>query len=208
MAVAADTKLTTRELGRGDIRAASRLLTDAFIEDPIWQATGPRRPAHRRAMLSAFYLAEVLIGRWRKGLVLGSYSGARLDAVIIVFPQGGEFPWWSWALRSVACVIAGPIAVAKALKVVGGLDSLHPAEPHAHFWLVASRPGALGAGYAVMRAATARTDALGMPGYLEATSVEMAEMKELLGWQPRDQQILPSGKPVTTMWRAVPAPVR
>jgi hypothetical protein len=208
MAVAADKKLATRDLDRGDGWAAARLLTDAFMDDPIWLATGPANRTHRRAVLMTLYLAEVLIGRWRKGIVLGAYSGGRLDGVIIVFPQGGLFPWWTWALRSVACVIAGPLALVRSLKVVGGLDALHPSEPHAHFWLVASRPGALGAGYSVMRAATARTDALGRPGYLEATSQEMAEMKELLGWQPRERHILPSGKPVTTMWRAVAARAR
>jgi hypothetical protein len=171
----------------------------------VWLATGPRQVWWRRLVLTAFYLAEVLIARWRSAILLGAYRGPRLDAVMIVFPDGERlFPWWAWLPRSIACVLAGPVAVTRSLRVVSALDRVHPREPHAHFWLLGSRADSLGAGYVLMREAMARTDALGRPGYLEATSPEMAQVKELLGWRVRDTCPLPSGRVITTMWRDCP----
>jgi hypothetical protein len=205
MSVATKTQLEARDLERGDNLAAARVLTAAFMDDPIWQATGPARAPHRRLVLTALYYAEVLIARGRKGILLGAYRGERLDGVIVVFPDGERLlPWWGWLLRSIACVLAGPRVTVRSLKVSNALDRMHPKQAHAHFWLIGSRPDSLGAGYLLMRAATARTDRLGRPGYLEATSPEMAEVKELLGWQVRERYTLPTGSVVTTMWRDCP----
>jgi hypothetical protein len=149
----------------------------------------------------------VLIARLRRAILLGAYQGDELTGVIVVFPDGERLmPWWAWVPRSMACLLAGPLPVARSLTVVAGLDKLHPKQPHAHFWLVGSRPGALGVGYALMRAATDQTDRLGRPGYLEATSPEMAEIKQLLGWTVRQRYPLRTGSVVTTMWRDCPAP--
>jgi len=201
-----DAPVQTRALSRGASLAAARVLAEAFVDDPVWRATGPRFRWHRRPVLILLYLAEVLIARLRSAILLGAYRGDRLDGVIIVFPDGERlFPWWAWVPRSVACLFAGPVAVARSLTVVSGLDRLHPKQPHAHFWLLGSRPGALGVGYVLMRAATDRTDQLGRSGYLEATSPEMAEVKQLLGWQVRDRYVLRTGEVVTTMWRDCPA---
>ncbi|MEH1014234.1 hypothetical protein V6U90_14120 [Micromonospora sp. CPCC 206060] len=208
MSVATENQLKARDLDRGDNLAAARVFTAAFMDDPIWQATGPTRSWHRRLVLTALYYAEVLIARGRKAVLLGAYRGERLDGVIIVFPDGERgLPWWGWVLRSVAIILAGPRVTARSLTVSNALDRLHPKQAHAHFWLIGSRPDSLGAGYLLMRAATARIDRIGRPGYLEATSPEMAEVKELLGWRVRERYTLPTGAVVTTMWRDCPSRV-
>ncbi|MDG4794538.1 hypothetical protein [Micromonospora sp. WMMD1082] len=207
MAVQSANRATVRGVTRADERAAARVLTEAFMQDPIWESTGPRWRWHRRLVLAALYRAELRIARWRSAIRLGAFQDGRLDAVILVYPDGERgFPWWAWLPRGAACLLAGPVAVTRSIRVVSELNRRHPTEPHAHFWMLGSRPGAIGAGYALMRAAAARTDALDKDGYLEATSTEMAEVKELLGWRVRDRVRLRTGKQVTTMWRDRRAP--
>lgn len=177
-------------------------MAEAFMDDMVWRATGPRNPAQRRIVLTALYLAEILITQWRSGILLGAFRGGRLDGVILAYADGVRpTPWWAWLPRSVACLVAGPLAVARSLGVLTGLELLHPKEPHVYFWLCASRSDALGTGYALTREVMAHADRLGLPCYVEATSPEVAQLIELLGWQVRDRYVLRTGDALTTLWR-------
>jgi hypothetical protein len=200
--VQADTKVETRELGYGDIWPAARVLTEAFMEDPIWLVTGPQRRWHRRIVLSAFYVAELLIALRKSAIVLGAFRGNRLDGVIVVYPNGEQgFPWWTWPLRGAAFMLAGPVAALRSAKIASELEKMLPDEPHAHFWLLGCRAGSLGVGHVLHRAALKRVDQLNLPSYAEATGPDLAQLRELLGWSVRDKYVMRNGKHVTTLWR-------
>lgn len=199
-------RIDIRALGLRDLMAAARVLTDAFMTAATWTAIGPKSMRHRRIALTALYLADLAIGLLRRGIVLGGFRAGRLDGVLIAFPDGERLvPWWGWLLRSVACVVAGPRALVRALRVVAGLDALHPKEPHVFYSILGRRADAVGVGYALSRAALAIGDELGRPGYVEVTAdAELVGMNELLGWTRRDEYVLPTGRVMTTMWRDRP----
>ncbi len=194
-------RIDIRELAGRDALAAARVLAGAFMADAIWAATGPRAAWHRRIVLTTLYLAELATAFLRRGIVLGGFHGARLDGVLIAYRDGERpVPWWAWLLRAVPCLLAGPVALVRALRVVSGLDALHPREPHVFYYLLGRRAGAVGAGYALCHAAFAVAG--DRPGYVETTAdPDLVAMNELLGWVRRDTYPLPTGRVITTMWR-------
>ncbi|MPZ85082.1 MAG: hypothetical protein GEV28_33730 [Actinophytocola sp.] len=199
-------RIDIRAIGPRDLVAAARVLTDAFMTAATWEAVGPKSMRHRRVALLALYLADIVIGLLRRGIVLGAFRGDRLEGVLIAFPDGERLvPWWGWLLRSVACLVAGPRALVRALRLVAGLDAMHPKEPHVFYSILGRRADAVGVGYALSRAALARGDELDRPGYVEVTAdAELVAMNELLGWTKLDQHVLPTGRVITTMWRDRP----
>jgi hypothetical protein len=202
------TRLETRDLGWRDTWPAARLLARAYQDGAIWEAAGrvPRWLKH--VALTLLYLAELLICRWEKGFVLGAVRGTRLDGVMISYEHGERpTPWWGWVLRSFACLLAGPVVVARCVRISNDLDRMKPKEPHVWYAVLGRRDDSPGVGYVLLRAGQARADALGLPGYLETSAgPEQVQINEMLGWTTRDEYVLRTGKVVKTMWRDCPVP--
>jgi hypothetical protein len=202
-------RLETRDLGWGDTWRAARLLAHAYRDGTIWAAAGTVAGWRKQAALTLLYLAELLICRWEKGFVLGAVRGERLDGVMISYTRGERpTPWWGWLLRSFSCVFAGPVAVARCVRISNDLERLKPTEPHVWYAVLGRRDDSPGVGYALLRAGQARAGALGLPGYLETSAgEEQVRINELLGWTLRDEYVLRTGAVVRTMWRDCPVRV-
>lgn len=182
--------------------AAARLLTAAFLDDPVWRATGPRRLWHRRLVLVAFHFMELRLVRRRGGWVLGAFNSDYLAGVIAAYPRGeAPTPWWAWLPRAVPLLIAGPVPTVRAIQVANGLERIHPRHPHVHFWLVGADGDARGIGVLLMRTVLARAAELQRSSYLEATAPHLVTLYMLLGFEVVGSYRLRTGADVTTMWR-------
>lgn len=192
-----------RNLVWRDTWHAARLLARAYEDGAIWAAAGRTARWQRRLALTLLYLAELVICRGEKGFALGAFRGTRLDGVLISYEHGERTtPWWGWALRSFACLFAGPVAVARCVRVSNALDRLKPREPHVWHAVLGRRDGAPGVGYVLLWTGQARADFLGLPGYLETSAgEEQVRINEMLGWSLRDKYVLRTGKVIRTMWR-------
>lgn len=199
-------RLETRDLVWRDTWRAARLLAEAYQDGAIWEAAGQVPRWRKQVALTLLYLAELLICRWENGFALGAFRGDRLDGVMISYQHGERTtPWWGWVLRSFACLLAGPRAVARCLRISTDLDRLKPKEPHVWYAVLGRRDDSPGIGYVLLRAGQARADRLGLPGYLETSAgEEQVQINELLGWSLRDEYVLRTGKVVRTMWRDCP----
>lgn len=198
--------LSTRDLVWRDTWRAARLLAHAYGDGVIWAAAGRTARWQRQVALTLLYLAELLICRWEKGFAIGAVRGDRLEGVLISYTHGERTtPWWGWALRSFACLFAGPVAVMRAVRISNDLDRLKPREPHVWHAVLGRRKNSPGVGYVLLRAGQARADDLGLPGYLETSAGdEQVQINELLGWSLRDEYVLRTGAVVRTMWRDHP----
>jgi hypothetical protein len=199
-------RLETRDLRWRDTWAAARLLADAYQDGAIWAAAGRTTKWQRQVALTLFYLAELLICRGEKGFTIGAVRDGRIEGVLISYEHGERTtPWWGWVLRAFACVFAGPVAIARCLKVSNDLDRLKPEEPHVWHAVLGRRENTPGVGYVLLRAGQSRSDTIGLPGYLETSAgAEQVEINEMLGWSLRDQYVLRTGAVVRTMWRDAP----
>lgn len=197
------TRLATRDLGWRDTWPAARLLAEAYLDGAIWTAAGRSARWRKRLSLTMFYLAELLISRWDNGFALGAVRGERLEGVLISYEHGERpTPWWGWALRGFSCLLAGPVKVARCVRINADLERLKPTQPHVWHAVLGRREDTPGVGYVLLRAGQARADALGRPGYLETSAgPEQVQINELLGWTTRDEYVLPTGSVVKTMWR-------
>jgi hypothetical protein len=201
------TRLETRDLTWRDTWPAARVLAQAYQDGAIWEAAGHMATWRKQTALTLLYLAELVICQWEKGFALGAYRNERIDGVLICYEHGERrTPWWGWVLRSFACVLAGPVAMARSIRVSNDLENLKPNEPHVWYAVLGRRSDSPGVGYILLRAAQKRADRLGLPGYLETSAgEEQAQINEMLGWELRDEYVLRTGKIVRTMWRDCPA---
>ncbi|MEU7526800.1 hypothetical protein AB0A74_13805 [Saccharothrix sp. NPDC042600] len=200
------TRLDVRDLPWRDTWRAARLLAQAYREGVIWDSIARIPPWRKQVALTLLYLAELVICRWENGFVLAATRGRRLDGVLVCYRHGERpTPWWGWALRSIACMVAGPRAVVQGVRLSNDLDRLKPREPHVWYAVLGRRDDSPGVGYVLLRAGQKRADSLGLPGYLETSAGdEQVRINEMLGWTSRDHYVLRNGKVVRTMWRDCP----
>jgi hypothetical protein len=107
--------------------AAASLLTEQFLEDPIWRAIGPVSPTRRRKVLLCFHRGELANARRWGGVVLGAHTPTHLLGVQVAYPPGA-FPLPKRALGSAvpSMLLAGPGPALRALAVNQALERLHP----------------------------------------------------------------------------------
>jgi hypothetical protein len=194
--------VNVRALKAGEDRAATRVLATAFIDSPLWEATGPRSRAHRAVALRVFFAAELRVARRRNGWILGGFDGDRLVGVMVAFPRGEEpVPLSVWPPRIIPAIVSGPVASARALRISLALEEQQPRDAHVHCWLMGAEPDTRGVGALLLRTVIDRADGLGRPVYLEAASPERAELFALFGFEPTGTHVLRTGKAMVLMWR-------
>ncbi|HEY5941816.1 MAG TPA: GNAT family N-acetyltransferase [Solirubrobacterales bacterium] len=117
-------------------------------------------------------------GRWRESPLEALRLGASTFRGI--WPRGGR--------------------VARGLL---GIESRHPREPHLYLAVVGVRPEGQGRGLgtALLRPGLAEADRLGLPAYLESSSIRNVPLYERHGFEVTEEVQLPGGPPVWLMWR-------
>lgn len=95
-----------------------------------------------------------------------------------------------------------------AAALVGKMGKAHPREPHWYLAYFGVEPGIQGQGIgsALMSSRLARSDALGVPAYLESSKVSNVALYEHFGFRRTGTVPVPEGWPVVPqMWREPPA---
>jgi GNAT superfamily N-acetyltransferase len=184
---------------------ASRVMADAFMDDPGWRAVGPdgdRRlhPYIRRVCRGALRICER-----SGGPVWQVESDGRVAGVLAAIEPGG---WPPPQLRSLAYeaagpVVAGPRVLVRSLAADGVLHQGHPAEPHLFVSMLAVDPAhqRRGVGRALLTAALERADGYGVPTYLDTAKPENVPYYASFGFEEMGLGELPRGAHIWFMQR-------
>lgn len=158
-------------LAAAHLRAAARVLADAFIDDPGWVAAGPVRRRSRwkytyRTCLGALRACD----RWGQPS-WGVFEEGEPVAILAGYAPGR---WPPPQLRSLALMapgplLAGPAPLARGLRSAGAMERAHPRYPHFYvaMFAVSPRRQRAGLGRALMGEALAAADEQAVPAYLE-----------------------------------------
>lgn len=190
-------------LGPGEGRAAAaRVLGEAFLDDPVWAAIGPRRRAHRR-LSNRVSFAGIVAGSRRHGarIRVARTDGGEIVGASVAFEPGhwpipaGSLVWeLAWLLA------AGPLPAWRGLRDDRAMRAEHVSHPHVYLWFLGVDPAwhGGGAGRALLADLHARAEALGVPTFLETGSRANIGFYERAGYAVIGELAMPSGP---TMWR-------
>lgn len=178
------------------------MLAEAFLDDPVWTALGPRRRAHRLRSNRIFFAgmlartrrarASIRVARGEDGRVLGAavaFDPGRwplADASI-----GWELGW---------VLAAGPLPTRRGIRFEGAIRAEHVTHPHMYLWFIGVDPAlhGRGVGRALLDDLHGRSAEHGVPTYLETSSEANVGFYRRRGYELLGEIALPGGP---TMWR-------
>lgn len=190
--------------GRSDLGAVASVLAQAFLDDPVWVATGPSHRRHRAlANRAAFWGICQASHRHGARIRIAHPPGTRrpvLGATVAFEPGTWPIPdsagiWeLGWAL------VAGPGPLRRGLRDDRAMRAAHIEHPHMYLWFIGVDPASHGEGVgrALMAELHADSDRLGLPTYLETGTAANVGFYRALGYEPRGEIHLPSGP---RMWK-------
>lgn len=171
---AGDGVASVRDLARSDSGAAARLLTAAFLDEPLWRVVGPAWRSHRRVALRILYRNELGKARRWGGPNFAADVRGSLAGVAIAFDAGRWPPPQPWStLRDLpSLAIAGPLATLRAGQVDWKVQRLRPRQPHVYLYLLAVDPALQqrGVGTALVEAVARHAAERRLPVCLETMS--------------------------------------
>jgi ribosomal protein S18 acetylase RimI-like enzyme len=189
-------------IARGEGRAAARVLGDAFLDDPVWTAIGPRNRGHRR-LSNRVSFAGILAGSSRHGArirVARTEAGEVVGASVAFTP--GKWPIsqgsFVWELGWLA--IAGPLPAWRGFLDDRAMRAEHVSHPHMYLWFLGVDPALHGGGIgrALLADLHAEAGTLGVPTFLETATPSNVGFYERDGYEVLGEIAMPSGP---TMWR-------
>jgi ribosomal protein S18 acetylase RimI-like enzyme len=197
--------VVVRELEREERADATRVLTDAFLDDPAWLAIGPRSERYRRGMLTAYHRVVIFRARRFGGRVLVGVRDGQLAGVGVAFPAGAWPPPepWSTLMQVPVFVAVGPGPGMRAVRVDALMERGHPPEPHLYLELLAVAPRLqrTGIGRALLERLLSDADAEGVPLHLETARPENLPYYRGFGLEVTSEAALPRGAPMWFMSR-------
>lgn len=208
--------LAVRQAVPEDLDEMARILTSAFLEDPVWGPAFPDRASRPQVARRywRFMVGEAL--RFSTSRVLSGASGeenesaergaqAPLRAVSVWYPPGEDeisaeaHP----AYDALVADLLGAEAAAALDEAGTRFAAARPERPHAYLTLLGVAPEARGGGHgmALLRAALAEYDLAGIPTYLESSNPVNDARYEKLGYRVHARVELADGTRVRTYWR-------
>lgn len=205
-----------RQAKPDDVAEMTRILTSAFLDDPVWGAAFPDRASRPQTASEywRFMVEEAL--RFPESRVLGGATGLEpgsaderegtsLRAVSVWYPPG-EDEISAQAHPAYDAMVERLLgaAAADALEQAGAqFAAARPDRPHAYLTLLGVAPEARGGGHGMglLRAALADYDEAGIPTYLESSNPVNDVRYERLGYHAHAVVELASGARVQTYWR-------
>jgi GNAT superfamily N-acetyltransferase len=182
-----------------DAPLVTRILVEAFRDDPMWGPWAFPDPRFRRQnRLTVFGL--LVEGALRYPWV---WLGADDAATAVWIPPGGSelSPELERRVDSVLRASLGPRA-ASVLRAFEMFEEARPTEPHYYLTLLGTDPayGGRGVGQRLLSANLGQVDAAAAPAYLEAAD-ELVPLYERFGFQVVRTFSLTDGPTVNCMWR-------
>ena len=189
-----------RRAGEADREAVTRLLDEAFQDDPV----------------SSWVFADADHRRRKHPLLMGAFLDAVLaEGYVDVTEDGSACALWLSVPAEAAHEedVDEPARLREAVdpgnervEFIGRLTAgIHPAgRAHEYLWMIAVRPGRQGEGLgtALIEHVLERCDGAGLPAYLEASSARSRGLYERLGFACTGGGVdLPEGPPMWPMWR-------
>jgi GNAT superfamily N-acetyltransferase len=190
--------VVVRELREGEERSALRVLVEAFADDPIWRAIGPRSPRLRRMTLVRMRQGALAKARrWGGPIIVAERDGV-IEGVTILC----ESETWPPPRRAIlydlpALLLAGPRRALRARRIQATFTAARPREPHIYLWLHAVAPGTQhrGVGHAMMKEALAYAARRRTPILGETFTAENRDYFATFG-EVTGEAVLPGGAPV------------
>ena len=168
---------------RADHTVVTRILVEAFRDDPMW-------------------------GRWAfpDPLTRSQYRAIVFDQLV----EGALRYPWVWLVANQAAAVLHRSLGARAASVLEAFEMFsqaRPADPHYYLTLLGTDPAAAGRGVGktLLSANLGRVDATGSAAYLEASD-ELVPLYERFGFRVRTRFVLTDGPTVNGMWREPGAP--
>ncbi|MER5223353.1 GNAT family N-acetyltransferase [Streptomyces flaveus] len=192
-----------RRAGEGDREAVTRLLDDAFQNDPVSSWVFPDAEDRRRT----------------HPLLMGAFLGIVLEAGYVDVTEDGSACalWLSVPAEAHEEDEDGPAQIREAVdpdnerieQIAQLTAQVHPSgTAHEYLWMIAVSPERQGEGLgtALIQHVLDRCDREHLPAYLEASSARSRTLYERLGFTFMGRTLdLPDGPPMWPMWRD-PAP--
>ncbi|MFE3291043.1 GNAT family N-acetyltransferase [Rhodococcus sp. NPDC059234] len=191
---------------RTDIRALSRVLAEAFADDPVMTWMWPDESARRAGLPRLF---DTVTRHHHLGLggveVCEEPSGEMVGATL--WDPPGH--WRQSAVSQVRTLpgllraLGGRIRV--GAQVSETVEKVHPEEPHWYLSTIGTLPSARGAGHgqALLASRLDRCDAERAPAYLESSKEANLPYYQRFGFEVTREIVLPGGGPTLwAMWRA------
>jgi GNAT superfamily N-acetyltransferase len=186
-------------------RDVTRVLTNAFMDDPGWRDVGPDHARHRRLALWAYHRAlQRKALRWgRPGHA--AFRGRHLVGVAVTFDSEAWPPPEpiSTLLDVPAFALAGPPAAVRGWRASAIIKRAHFRKPHMFLWQLAVDPPVQrsGVGHTLMKRVLADAEAARLPIYLETAKPENVPYYRGFGFVETGCERLPRGAPLWLMLR-------
>lgn len=191
----------TRKATAADAPTVATTLASAFAEDPVTCWMSGQADCEQRMMPF-----------WR---ALARSNLAKADHEVFLSADGASVAVWQgidqWKvppreiLRWVPAMAASMrLRLPVALQLLNAMERAHPKEPHYYLEFLGTRKDrqSRGGGSAVITAMLERSDAEGVPAYLESSNPRNVPFYARHGFQERGVVDAPKGGPsLTTMWR-------
>ena len=160
--------LSVREASHADLPGITRMLADAFQDDPVMSFIFPD-PEVRRARLPSFFGMIYKADR-AKGSCFMTANGEA--ATTWRAPGHGHLSLLEMLQQAWPWVEATRTSLGRALVYSGASDVNHPKAPHWYLHVAGCLPAAQGRGFggAAIRAGLARADSDGISAYLETSN--------------------------------------
>jgi GNAT superfamily N-acetyltransferase len=192
--------VSARQATLADIDAITAAFATAFFNDPVWGPVFPDegKRAEQSAVMWRVYAVSALRYPWM-------FVTPGVEAAAVWIPPGGEELTDAEASRLGELIeeAAGPEAAASAREIEARFAAAHPPGSFFHLTILATHAShrGRGLGMALLAETLTRIDALGAAAYLESTNPANNERYRNVGFEPRAEITMPSGRVVTTMWR-------
>lgn len=181
-----------RVAGAAELETASRILTEAFVDEAglnYWLRQDDQKDRARRKFFDAAVREVVHPDR---DLWVADAGDETLGAAIWLKPGLKAFDFsflQQFLMAPLLLSIAGAAGAMRGLDLGERLEKLHPRDPHAHlvFLGVARAAQGQGVGSAILKATLAPLDAAGVPAMLEATTERNVALYQRHGFEIIDE---------------------
>ena len=187
--------------GRDDLERLVPPIVLAFGSDPFvrWFLPDPLQYSVTFTKLVGLHAETVLDHR-------GAYRSDDFRSVALWYPPGVQPDG-----TAIGAIFAGLLGAAREevlSSVLEQMSASKPTESHMYLRMIGVDPALQGRGHgsALMRAGLDDCDRLGLPAYLEATSVGSRVLYERHGFEVRAEIQVADAPPVWPMLRSLPTP--
>jgi ribosomal protein S18 acetylase RimI-like enzyme len=188
---------TTRRVGPADIAGVVDTLAAAFRHDPIFAWCIPD-PARRVEVLPGFFrlVADAVVPAGESTTLADGQAAA-----LWVPPGTPAVPDPDGFGAAIAQLVGDDAERTFALMAM--LDQVHPTDPHWFLWFVGTHPAAQaqGRGSILLQQMSTRSDADGVPIWLDATSERNRALYERHGFEVVARQSVAGSPPMWSMRR-------